>query len=139
MVKKFKYVSLALVGLMFLLLGQPVVAAERIVTPQSYDYMAFSNCNISVSGSRVMVYGETQTSKSVDKIVTTVYLEKETSSGGWTTVDSWTKTVYNTSYCEAGGSKTVTPGYYRARCSHKVYQGNLVETNYSESTKSKVN
>lgn len=138
MVKKFKYLTLAIVGLMFLVIGQPVIAAEQAVTPQSYEYMALSKCDISVSSSRVMVYGETQTSTSVDKIVTTVYLEKETSSGGWTTVDSWTKTVYNTSYCEAGGSKTVTPGNYRARCSHKVYQGNLVETNYTESTNSKV-
>ncbi|MEG6617563.1 DUF6147 family protein [Peptococcaceae bacterium 1198_IL3148] len=131
---------MVLVGLMFLLLGQPVIAAEKeIVTPQSYDYMANSTSDIDSYDSNVTVTGITQTSSAVDKIVTTVYLEKETSSGGWTTVDSWTKTVYNTSYCKASGTKSVSSGYYRARCSHKVYEGNLVETNYSQSTKYKVN
>jgi hypothetical protein len=100
--------------------------------------MAFSTCSIDFYDNNVTVTGITQTSSAIDKIVTTVYLEKKTLLG-WSTVDSWTKTVYNATYCKASGTKSVSSGYYRARCSHKVYEVNLVETNYSETTEYKVN
>ena len=139
MVKGLKSLVLALVGLIFLALGQPVLAekieSKDIITPQAYTYLKETKCYFIDSGNgQVSVSGDTRTYSMVDKMITTVYLQRKTSTG-WVNVKSWTNTEMNDTYCTVDGTITVTKGYeYRAYCYHQVNVGNLTETNTSLTT-----
>lgn len=136
MLKKAKLMALTLVGLIFFTLGQPALAKEiesqGMISPQTYNYLAETKCYFIDSGNGlVSVSGKTMTYSTVDKITTTVYLQKKTSSG-WVNVKSWTNSVNNATSCNASGTMTVATGYeYRTYCYHRADKGSLIETNSS--------
>lgn len=137
MVNKLKMMAMVLVGLAFFTLGHPVLAQEReqesVVTPQAYRFLLDTSCLHTLDGTNIGVSGTTHTYSAVDKITTTTYLEKKTSSS-WTVVKSWTNSTYNSSYCDVDSSYTGVSGTtYRVRCYHQAYEGNIVETNTSYS------
>ena len=139
MVKSLKSMVIALVGLIFFTLGQPILAQEieskDIITPKTYTYLAVAKCYFIDSGNGLIsVSGKTTTYSTVDEIKTTVYLQKQTSTG-WVNIKSWPNSVTNTSSCNVSGTITVEKGYYyRTYCYHRVDQGNLTETNTSLTT-----
>ncbi|AQS60135.1 DUF6147 family protein [Desulforamulus ferrireducens] len=135
MLQKLKPFVLVLVGVLFLAVGQPVLAKveddSSVVTPQAYDYMYDAACLYTLNGSSIGVSGTTKTYSTVDKITTTLYLEKKTSSG-WSIVKQWTNSKSNSTICNTTGSYTGVPGTtYRVRGYHRVDKGNLIETNSS--------
>jgi len=136
MVRSLKSIVLTLVGLMFFVIGQPVLAqeieSESNVTPQAFNYLKEANCYFVDSGNGVIsVSGKTTTYSTVDNITTTVYVQRQTLTG-WVNVKNWTNSESNTSYCNVSGTITVTKGYnYRAYCYHQVDEGNLTETTKS--------
>jgi len=144
MFKRIKSLAILLVGLMFLTIGQPVMAQEEKsnigeVTPMAYKYLFDCSSLYTLNGSSIGASGTTQTYTNVSKITTTVYLEKKTSSG-WTVVTSWTSSVNNSSYSTTSGSYKGTPGTtYRVRCLHRADNGTLTETNTSYTSSFTIN
>ncbi|MEW6625104.1 MAG: DUF6147 family protein [Bacillota bacterium] len=143
MVKNLKSMVLVLVGLVSLALGQPVGAQGNVqasvVNPQAYRYMYDASCLSTLDGAVIGVSGVTRTYSTVDKITTTAYLEKKTSSG-WSVVKSWTNSTRSSNSCKVSGSYTGVPGTtYRVRCYHRVDEGNLIETNTSYTNSFTVN
>ncbi|ACV61427.1 hypothetical protein Dtox_0504 [Desulfofarcimen acetoxidans DSM 771] len=139
MMKSLKSMAIVLVGLVFFALGQPILAQEieskGIITPQTYSYLALTKCYfIDSEDGLISVSGKTTTYSTVDKITTTVYLQKQTSTE-WVNVKSWTNSGSNTSSCNVSGTITVEKGcYYRTYCYHRADKGNLTETNTSQTT-----
>lgn len=144
MFKRIKSLAILLVGLLFLAMGQPVMAQEKkgnigVVTPMAYQYLFDCSSLYTLNGTSIGTSGTTQTYNTVSKITTTVYLEKRTSSG-WTVVTSWTSSVTNKVYSTTSGSYKGIPGItYRVRCLHRADKGTLTETNTSYTSSFTVN
>jgi len=137
MFKKIMLLSLYLVCIMFFTMGQTVFAAQTVpkdsdITPQAYNYLASVNCSYNKSGNQYVLMAETMTYQRVERITTTLYLDRRNGSGGWTLVNSWTDNTYNSTYCRVINSVTLSPGTYRVRGLHRAQQGNVIETNTSE-------
>lgn len=136
MLKRIKSLAILLMGLVFLTIGQPVMAQEErnnieIVTPMAYQYLFDCSSLYTLNGTSIGASGTTQTYTNVSKITTTVYLEKKTLSG-WSVVTSWTSSVSNGSYSTTSGSYTGVRGTtYRIRTLHRADNGSLIETNSS--------
>lgn len=143
MFKRLGSMVLVAVGIFFLVLGQAAWAGEAeqesVVTPDAYQYMYDASCLSVPNGTSIGVSGTTRTYSKVDKITTTAYLEKKTSTG-WSVVKSWTNSTTDSTYCNVAGSYTGEKGTtYRVRCYHRVDKGNLTETDISYTNSFAVN
>lgn len=102
---------------------------DQSVTPQAFMYLKQTSCSHDKAGDKVFVWGTTTTYQPVNKLTTTVYLEKQVSNS-WLTVNQWSSVEYNADYSSVAKSTTVERGfYYRVRAYHRADHGSVTETN----------
>lgn len=107
---------------------EPLRAADYGVMPLSLDETKTVSLKIS-SGKATSTCVVVGTSKTLDKISITLYLQKKNSSGVWVTYDSWsaTKKGYTLSLQK---TCSVPSGIYRARAKVVCTNGSRTETTY---------
>ena len=94
-----------------------------------YAYVDSIKASLSISAGTATAVGNVIPAGSMKSTIT-VRLQREDSSGKWTTISIWTGTNEK-GKSEAGGKKSLTAGYnYRVYVTGKVYddKGNVVET-----------
>ena len=115
-------------SLLLVLFVATVASAEGTIMPR-YTYVSKINSTLSISSGTASAVGLVTTSQKL-KTSIIVRLQREYSSGKWTTISTWTSSN-ESGASEAGGTKTLTSGYnYRVYVTGKVYDsaGTVIET-----------
>ena len=116
------------VSLMLVLSVTSFASAECTIMPR-YTYASAVSANLSITSGTARAVGKVATDQNL-KTSIIVRLQKEYSSGKWTTISTWTGSN-ESGASEAGGTKTLTSGYnYRVYVTGKVYDsaGTVIET-----------
>lgn len=120
--------------LMLIVTMAGIAYAEEGIMP-CYTYVKNTRATLSISSGTATVLGNIQPSGNL-KTSVIVRLQRESNSGSWTTISTWT----DSNECgksEAGGTKALTSGYnYRVYITGKVYNssGIVLETVNTYST-----
>lgn len=130
--------GIRLVLCLILALSMATVAnAESNIMP-CYDYVSSISSTLSINSGTAKAVGKVATDQNL-KTSIVVRLQRESSSGTWITISSWTGSNSDGA-SEAGGTKAITSGYdYRVYVTGKVYNsaGTVIETvNKYSTTKS---
>ena len=117
-----------LIYLLLVLFIVNVAHADEGIVPY-YAYTSSISASLSINGAVARAAGKITPENSLHTSIT-VRLQKESSSGAWSTISTWTGS--NTSgKSEAGGTKVIASGYkYRVYVTGKVYNsaGSVIET-----------
>lgn len=115
-------------SLLLVLFTATAASAECTIMPR-YAYVSTINSSLSISSGTARAVGKVATDQNM-KTSIIVRLQREYSSGKWTTISTWTSSN-ESGASEAGGTKTLTSGYnYRVYVTGKVYDsaGTVIET-----------
>lgn len=115
-------------SLLLVLFTATAASAECTVMPR-YAYVSEISSSLSISSGTARAVGVIATDQKL-KTSIIVRLQREYSSGKWTTISTWTGSN-ESGNSEAGGTKALTSGYnYRVYVTGKVYNsaGTVVET-----------
>ena len=96
--------------------------------PEPYQYTKSANASLVISGGTATCGVVVRGKEGVTKITATLSLQRKTSGGSWTTVQTWDpKTVYTITLTDSK-TRSVSSGYiYRTKATGRVYQGTASE------------
>lgn len=115
-------------SLLLVFFAATAASAECTITPR-YAYVSAISANLSITSGTARAVGKVANDQNL-KTSIIVRLQREYSSGKWTTISTWTGSN-ESGASEAGGTKALTSGYnYRVYVTGKVYNsaGTVIET-----------
>jgi len=121
-------------SLLLVLFTATTASAGCTITPR-YAYVSAISANLSITSGTARAVGKVANDQKL-KTSIIVRLQREYSSGKWTTISTWTGSN-ESGASEAGGTKALMSGYnYRVYVTGKVYDnaGTVIETVESYST-----
>lgn len=128
--KGFKKIAAMMMAVLLMVFYcvEPLHAADYGVMPLSLDETKTVSLKIS-SGRATSTCTVMGTSRNIDKISITLYLQKKNSSGVWITYKSWSSTKYDNIH-SLQKTCTIPSGIYRTRAKVVCSNDSKIETTY---------